>query len=155
MYTIKNTNANTPEPETTNNCNPTEIKLEEENNMNANNNMITKATFEDEFTTETNIAINKIEVTFERFVNLKTTEVERVLRTLASVMAEADRHLADGDQYFDYSKDKMDAEIRINMIISLLYKKEGDIETITKDFCYKDSKAEATELSDHYWAFCK
>lgn len=117
--------------------------------------MMNTIAFEENLSVNTNIAINKIEVTFERFTNLKGTEVERTLRTLASVMAEADRHLADGDQYFDYSKDKMDAEIRINMLISLLYKKEGDIETITKDLCYKNGKAEATELSDHYWAFCK
>ena len=128
------------------NTNTTESK-EETTMMNKFN----RITFEETLTINTNIALNKIEVTFERFVNLKGTEVERVLRTLASCMAEADRHMADGDQYFNYSKDKIDAETRINMLISLLYKKDGDIEKITKDICFKNSKAEATELSDHYW----
>ena len=109
-------------------------------------------TFDEELSTRTNIAVNKIEVTLDRYRDLKGTDIERVLRTLASIMAEADRHLAEGDSYFDYTEDKIDAETRISMLISLLYKKEGDLEKIEKDFCYKNSKAEATELSDHYWA---
>lgn len=119
------------------------------NNMNT---MIASARFDEELSTRTNIAVNKIEVTLDRYRDLKGTDIEIVIRTLASVMAEADRHLAEGDSYFDYTKDKIDAEARIDLIVSLIYKKDGDIEKITKDFCWKNGKAEAIELSDHYWA---
>ena len=101
------------------------------------------------------IANNKLDVVLERFTNLRGSEVERVIRILISVMAEADRHLADGDQYFEYSKDKIDAKVRIDLLISLLYKKEGNIEEIMNSVCFRNGRTEALELSDHYWAFCK
>lgn len=122
-----------------------------------NTNMITSV--DDKFnrtaSTSKNVAIsnNKIEVVLDRFANLKSTDVERVLRTLSAVMVEADHHRASGDEYFNYSEDKIEAEVRIKMLISTIYKREGDLDKIERDVCFRNSKALATELADHYWAF--
>lgn len=102
--------------------------------------------------TKTNIANNKLDVVLERFTNLKGTAVEALIRTLVNIMEEADRHIAIGDAYFDYLEDRVTAQVRINMLVSKVYQKEGNIELIEKDFCFKNSKTEALELSDHYWA---
>lgn len=103
----------------------------------------------------TNVANNKIEVTLERFTAIKGTEVERILRDFVAIMTEADRHIAAGDNYFDYLEDRTNSYARLNLIITMIYKSEGNIDKIKKDICYRNGKAEATELSDHYWAFCK
>jgi hypothetical protein len=119
-----------------------------------NNTMNTTADRFNRTTNATKITIsnNKLDVALERFANLKGTEIERVIRTLISVMVEADRHQAAGDSFFDYSNDKFSAEARINLMITMIYRAEGNIDTIKKDYCYKNGKIESIELSDHYWA---
>ena len=121
-----------------------------------NNNMITSV---DKFnrtsstSKHTNVANNKIEVALDRFPNIKGTEVEKVLKTFANIMEEADRHIAENDNYFDYLDDRTNSYARLNLMITMIYKAEGNIDKIKKDICFRNAKAEATELSDHYWAF--
>jgi hypothetical protein len=121
-----------------------------------NNNMITT---NDKFnrtastSKNTNVANNKIEVTLDRFPNIKGTEVEKVLREFAAIMAEADRHEKEGDEYFDYAEDRARASARIDMLIKLIYTEGGDIDKIKEDYTYENSRVVSMELSDHYWAF--
>ena len=101
------------------------------------------------------ISNNKLDVVLERYPNIKGTEIESLIRTLVSVIVEAERHQAEGDTFFDYVNDKFSAEARVNLMITMIYRNDGNIDKIEKDICYKNGKVEATELSDHYWAFCK
>ena len=129
-------------------ANTTTTESKEENTMNRYN----RVEINDCVSVQTNISINKIEVTLERYTTLKGTGIERVLRTIASIMAETDRHMAAGDQYFNYSRDKIESETEIDMLISTIYKKEGNLTEIERSICFRRAKAKSEELSDHYWA---
>ena len=100
------------------------------------------------------IANNKFDVVLERYPNIKGTEIESLIRTFTAIVEEAERHENEGDEYFDYHLDKINARSRIDILISAIYKNEGNINSIENSIYFKNGKTEALELSDHYWA-CK
>lgn len=101
------------------------------------------------------IANNKIDVSFDRFENLRGTAIESLIKTFSAIMIEADRHEETGDNFFDYTEDRARASAHIDILIKLIYEYGGDIEKIENDYTCERSKIVSLELSDHYWAFCK